>query len=86
MTEVLTESEERFRLAFDDNMSPMAVADLEGRLIRVNPAFCEMLGHSEKELVGLHFLEYTHPDDLFITEEANRKLVSGEVDQLRYNK
>ena len=86
MADVLTESEERFRLAFDGNMSPMAIASLDARIIRVNRAFCAMLGRSEDEIIGYSFLLFTHPDDLPLTEEANRKIVSGEVDQLRYSK
>ncbi len=86
VADVLTESEERFRLAFDGNMSPMAIANLDGRLIRVNRAYCVMLGRSGDDLIGHSLLEYTHPDDLPLTEEALQKMVSGEVDQLRYSK
>ncbi len=31
----------------------MAVIDLDAKIIQVNPAFCNMLGYTEKELVGM---------------------------------
>jgi len=85
-TEEMVKSEERFRLAFDGDMAGMALADLDGQVLRVNRALCEMLGRSEKELVGENFLEYTHPQDRALSEEINRQLATGEVDQRRFAK
>ncbi|KAF0095856.1 MAG: multi-sensor hybrid histidine kinase [Puniceicoccaceae bacterium 5H] len=38
--------------------------DLEGRLIRVNHCFCEMLGYTPQELMQLTFADITLPEDL----------------------
>ena len=84
--DALAKSEEVFRLAFDDNMAAMAVADLEGRVLQANRAFCEMLGRTEEELIGMRFLDYTHPDDRTNSEDLNRRLALGEVSQLQYTK
>ena len=48
----LTESEERFRRAFEDNAVGMALATLGGRITRVNRAMRALLGRSEFELIG----------------------------------
>ncbi|MBG0568827.1 sensor histidine kinase [Actinoplanes aureus] len=56
-------SEELFRRVFDDSRVGMTLNDTKGRLIRVNPALCQMLGRSENELVGRSYLDITHPDD-----------------------
>lgn len=48
----LTESEERFRRAFEDNAVGMALADLDGGLTRVNRPLRTMLGRCESELLG----------------------------------
>ena len=32
-----------------------------GRFLRVNPKMCEITGYSEGELLGMTFLEITHP-------------------------
>jgi PAS domain S-box-containing protein len=46
--------ETHFRRAMEDSISTgMRVMDLEGKITYVNPAFCNMLGFAEKELVGL---------------------------------
>jgi diguanylate cyclase (GGDEF)-like protein/PAS domain S-box-containing protein len=82
----LTEAEERFRLAFEDNMAPMIFSDLEDRAIAVNDAFCQMVGFTREELLGHDSTQFTYPEDIGITEESHPRLVSGEIDQVRYVK
>jgi len=60
----LRESEERFRLAFDDAAIGMAIVALNGHLIRVNHSLCEILGYAESELLQRTFQTITYPDDL----------------------
>ncbi len=52
--------------------SPMATSfiGIEGRFIRVNPAFERFVGRSESELRGLHFSEITFPDDIQPSQNA----------------
>jgi diguanylate cyclase (GGDEF)-like protein/PAS domain S-box-containing protein len=81
-----TRSEQRFRLAFEQNTAPMVFSDLEDRVIAVNDAFCRMIGFSREELIGEDSKQFTHPDDIGITEETLQRLTSDEVDQVRYVK
>jgi PAS domain S-box-containing protein len=46
----LKESEARFRAAFDGSAVPMSITAPDGKMIKVNGAFCEMMGYSEAEL------------------------------------
>lgn len=65
MEDALRESEERFRSAFENASTGMALVSLDGgRSIKVNDALCEVLGYSEEELLQKSFAEFTHPDDL----------------------
>ena len=80
----LTESEQRFRLAFEHNMAPMAFSDHNDRMIAMNDAFCEMVGYSREELIGNDTTHFTLPEDACITEEMLHRLSSCEVDHLRY--
>ena len=77
--EALANSEQRFRLAFENNMAGMIFVDLEDRILAVNDAFCQMIGRSREEIVGKDSALFTHPEDRGITEEAHRRLASGEA-------
>ena len=41
----------------------IAVEDLEGRLLFVNPALCTLLGFSEEEMRKKHCVEFSPPED-----------------------
>ena len=57
------QSEERFRLAFEQTAVGMCLNNLDGEFIRVNEALCAMTGYSADELLGMRFAGITHPDD-----------------------
>lgn len=80
------ESEQRFRLAFENNMAPMVFSDDNDRAIAVNDAFCDMVGYSRDELLGNDSTLFTLPEDFGITEQNHLRLVSEELDQIRYVK
>jgi len=63
-TKAFKESEEKFRRAFDDAATGMALVSLEGRWLKVNRSVCEILGYTEKELLLKTFQDITHPEDL----------------------
>jgi diguanylate cyclase (GGDEF)-like protein/PAS domain S-box-containing protein len=82
----LTESERRFRLAFEDNMAPMVFTDLQNRATAVNDAFCRLVGYSKAELIGRDSSHFTLADDVGISEENHERLRDNGADQLRYLK
>jgi len=49
--------------AFDSNALGSALTTLDGRLLKVNPALCEMLGYSMEEILELGIQGITHPGD-----------------------
>ncbi len=77
--EALRDSEERFRSAFDDAAVALGIATLDGKLLRVNTAHCELLGYSESELVGIDVRTLIHPDDLPSTSRQREALLSGAI-------
>jgi PAS domain S-box-containing protein len=77
---VLAESEELFRLTFDQAPIGAVLTDHEARFIRVNAAFCRMLGYTEDELLDLRFPDVTHPDDVDADVEGIRRLAAGAID------
>ncbi|MGD0256188.1 MAG: EAL domain-containing protein [Acidimicrobiales bacterium] len=84
--EVLAKSEQRFRLAFENNMAGMIFVDFEDRILAVNDSFCQMIGRNRNEIIGKDSASFTHSEDRGITKEAHHRLTSGEADQVSYTK
>jgi diguanylate cyclase (GGDEF)-like protein/PAS domain S-box-containing protein len=84
--EALANSEQRFRLAFENTMAGMIFVDLEDRIITVNDSFCKMIGRNREEIIGKDSTSFTHPEDRSLTEESHRRLTSGEAQQVSYVK
>jgi len=79
-------SEQRFRLAFEQNMAPMLFVDLDDQITAANDAFCNLVGFSREEILGRDSKPFTHPDDVGITEGSLRRVTRGALDQERYVK
>jgi diguanylate cyclase (GGDEF)-like protein/PAS domain S-box-containing protein len=75
----LAQIEQQFHRSFDDALIGMQIFDLDGRYMRVNDAFCAIIGYPHDELVGLLRQRITHPDDLAPDAESLRALLSGEM-------
>ncbi len=75
--EAMRESEARFRSAFDYAAIGMALVGIDGSWIKVNTAFCEIVGYAEVELLGMNFQDITHPDDLETSVEYFQQLLQG---------
>ena len=84
--EVLRDSEERFRTAFDDAPIGMALVGLDGRFLNVNGSLCEIIGYSRKELLTKTFQDITHPDDLELDLANVRRLLQGEISSYQMEK
>ncbi len=83
---LLAASEHRFRLSFENNTSGMLLIDPEGRIVRANAAFCEMLGREEGEIIGRDPLELTHPEDRPLTIDTRREVLNGQARRSSYTK
>jgi PAS domain S-box-containing protein len=51
---------------------------LDGRLLKVPPRFCELLGYSQEELLAMRFQDLTHPDDLADSLEHTARLAGDQ--------
>ena len=69
-----TDEIERF---FGVTLDLLCVADISGRLIRLNAAWERTLGYPVNDLENANFLDLVHPEDVPATLEAVARLASG---------
>ena len=77
-TSKLAESEERFRATFEQAAVGIAHVSPEGRFLRVNQRFCDIVGYSYDEMLAQTFQDITYPDDLEADLELTHQLLAGE--------
>ncbi|HEY3789604.1 MAG TPA: PAS domain S-box protein, partial [Urbifossiella sp.] len=56
-------SEQLFRGIFEGTSAGISLTDMNGRFVSCNPAYAAMLGRSVDEVLALHSVNVTHPDD-----------------------
>lgn len=76
----LATSEARFRATFEQAAIGICHSSLERRYIAVNRTFCDMLGYSRQELIGMPVWEIIHPEDRGDEPQFRDKLLSGEIE------
>ena len=69
-------TEEELATLFRTSHDMLCIADFEGYLLRVNPAWARTLGYTEEELTSRPYLDFVHPDDREVTG-AEAENVSG---------
>lgn len=84
--EAMRIAREFFENTFVAAPASMAVADLDGRYIKVNPAMCKFVGHSEQELLKMTFMDITHPDDLAANCRFRQCLLAKEFPSFQLEK
>jgi PAS domain S-box-containing protein len=83
-SENLRISEERFRGVFDRSTAGKSLTSApDGRLLRINQAFADMLGYTIGELEKVNWTDITYPDDIPESREGIRGLMAGEKTSYR---
>lgn len=77
--EALRESEARFRATFEQATVGVAHVSTEGRFLRINPKFCDIVGYSPAELLEFTDRDITHSDDLDADAKQINRLLRGEI-------
>ena len=68
---------DRFQRVMESTGVGMAIVGLDGRIVEANPALAAMLGATPAELAGRGVREFTHPDDLALTDGLFADLLEG---------
>lgn len=84
--QAMHETRQRLRDAFDDAPVASAIAEpsVDGRLLEVNRAFCELLGFSAEELVGRRVSDIIHPADRVLLASVRRELIDSDTPRTSY--
>jgi len=77
--QALRESEQRFRIIFEQAAIGLALVGLDGRWLRVNDRLCQITGYTPSELLARTFQQITHPKDLSADADELRRLLAGDV-------
>ncbi|MGK7932611.1 MAG: PAS domain S-box protein [Microcystaceae cyanobacterium] len=75
----LKHSEAQFRGFFEQAAVGMAIASLEGTILKINQKLCNLSGYRDLELLTKTFLELTYPDDLELTLDHIQQLLQGTI-------
>ncbi|MBM4404068.1 MAG: PAS domain S-box protein, partial [Candidatus Cloacimonetes bacterium] len=86
MEEALVESESRFRSAYENAPIGMELLALNGRIMRANKAFCDLIGYEESELNRMSFYDVTHPDDVSKNTQIVEDMIANRSDTVRFEK
>ncbi len=77
--EALRASEHRFRTTFEHAPVGIAHVGIDGRWLRLNARYREILGYREEELRQLTSREVTHPQDVKKEARQVERLLAGEI-------
>ncbi len=75
-----------FHYLFEQASLGIAVEDLEGTLLLVNPALCSMLGYAENELCGMNCSQFANPEDSQDDWALFQQLQAGIINQYSLEK
>jgi diguanylate cyclase (GGDEF)-like protein/PAS domain S-box-containing protein len=78
--EALRQSEERFRMLFENAPLGIIQIDQKGNLTSANRKFAEISGYSPQEAVGLTRRDVTVPEERAIVEKYTGDFLSGKID------
>jgi len=80
--QALRESQRRFRDLFESSPDAIFVEDLDGNILDVNPAACDLHGMERGELIGKHVRDLVPPEKREETARDFARMANGELDHL----
>ncbi|WP_420149674.1 response regulator [Spirosoma sp.] len=81
-TNLIVENRQKQELTYFEHLFTLSndlifVADSDGYLKKINPAFHQVLGWDEAYLLSVPFFELVHPDDLLLAQREINQLFAG---------
>jgi PAS domain S-box-containing protein len=82
----LKTSEESYRAIFEQAAVGMQETSFEGRYLRCNKRFAEILGYPIEEIPGLTVQQVTAPDDIDFSNDVLQQMASGNFEPTTWEK
>lgn len=82
----LRENEQRLQAMFNNAAIGIVEGGEHGLFTNVNARACEILGYTREELLGKSVSGVTVPEDRPRSDEINKKIYSGQLDKISYEK
>ena len=86
MESLLWDDYRQYSGIFDTMPAGVLISDHRGKILQVNSAVCDLLGYRKEELKGKKIEDITHPDEIKLSIEQHRKLMSGELNSYTIEK
>lgn len=77
MEEVLRQNQERLRTLVENISDIVYSLDFDGKFTYVSPNWRDYLGHNPDDVVGRHFAEFVHPDDVTACQEFLERVIES---------
>ena len=84
--DIFSAGDQQFSSAFEHAAIGMALIAINSRRLRVNSAFCQMLGYSEAEMLARTVHDVSHPDDVEWDLLQRKKALAGEIETYQWEK
>ena len=84
--DISLDNDKQFSNAFEHAAIGMALIATDSKRLRVNSAFCKMLGYSEAEMLSRTIHEITHPEDIEWDLVQRGRALSGEIETYQWEK
>ena len=82
----LKENEKQFRITFENAPIGVCLTDHDGRFLKVNKTYCEMLGYTKKELLSIGFPAISYPEELQQNLDLKNLALAGKIDSFEMEK
>lgn len=69
-----------FNFAFMHAPIGIALVDTDGHLLRANQAFSNLIGYPLSQLEGMHFKDFTHPEDIALDLRLFNEVLAAQRD------
>lgn len=83
---LILESEEKYRLVFENPFLGVAIGTIEGNMINANKAFYSLLGYTREEIQDMHFSRFSYAPDVEKEQPLIIKMATGKIDNYQLEK